>query len=223
MTRAHRLALVLRHLVVALILAGQALAAEPQNSEAADRSRMVGRVTKAQGEVIAVGERGRLLKVGTRVFEKDELHTGRYGRAEIQFVDESTLILGAETIFKLDQVTYHPAVENVGMSFSLQKGAFRLITSRLGFARPADLRVETPVATISIRGTDFWGGLLKPEELDVLLISGKNLTVSNQAGAQTLVQPGYGLSVISPHIAPSKPLQWKRDRLDHAYKSVAFD
>jgi hypothetical protein len=223
MSRAHRLALVLRHLVVALILAGQALAAEPQNSEAADRSRMVGRVTKAQGEVIAVGERGRLLKVGTRVFEKDELHTGRTGRVEIQFVDESTLILGAETIFKLDQFVFHPSVDNVSMELSLLKGVFRLVTSRLGFARPTDLRVETPVATIGIRGTDFWGGFLKPGELDVLLVSGKNLTVSNQAGAQTLVRPGYGLTVTSAHAAPGKPLQWKQDKVARAFKSVAFE
>lgn len=207
-----------------LALASLALDAAPvQAAESRVVGRMVGRVTKAQGEVLAVGERGRIVKVGMRVYEGDELHTGKNSRVEIQFVDESTLTLSDKTVFKVEKFIYHPAVDKAGMALSMLRGAFRLVNARLGFARPTDVTIATPLATIGIRGTDFWGGFFKPEELGVLLISGKNLTITNEAGSETIAHPGYGVTATSATTAPGKPLKWKPEKVERAMKSVQFD
>ena len=43
--------------------------------------------------------------------------------------------------------------------FRLLKGGFRAVTGLIGRADPAEYRVTTPVATIGIRGTDYWAVL----------------------------------------------------------------
>jgi hypothetical protein len=40
--------------------------------------------------------------------------------------------------------------------FRLLKGGFRAVSGAIGSADPAEYRVNTPVATIGIRGTDYW-------------------------------------------------------------------
>lgn len=40
--------------------------------------------------------------------------------------------------------------------FRLLKGGFRAVTGLIGRADPQEYRVSTPVATIGIRGTDYW-------------------------------------------------------------------
>ncbi|HEY1076206.1 MAG TPA: hypothetical protein VGE51_05915 [Fontimonas sp.] len=40
--------------------------------------------------------------------------------------------------------------------FRLLKGGFRAVSGLIGKADPAEYRVNTPVATIGIRGTDYW-------------------------------------------------------------------
>ena len=190
---------------------------------ATDEARMVGRVTRLKGEVIVVGLQGRILQSGTRVFESDELHTGKNSRVEIRLVDESTITLSEDTIFKIDKFLYHPLAEEKNVALSMLKGAFRMVTGQLGFSPKTQVAVTTPLATIGIRGTDFWGGFFKDDELGVLLIEGKAVTISNAAGEQTIARPGYGVTVTSLRARPAKPIQWKPAKVERALQSVKFD
>lgn len=90
-------------------------------------------------------------------------------------VDDTVVTLGDNTRFEVrdDLVSAELATGNVALS--LLEGTFRLVTGPLtgpltgGPERP--LVVTTPLATIGVRGTDFWGRQ-SAELLQVALLGG---------------------------------------------------
>lgn len=54
------------------------------------------------------------------------------------------------------QVNAAPVATAQRAVFRLLKGGFRAVSGLIGKADPAEYRVNTPVATIGIRGTDYW-------------------------------------------------------------------
>jgi hypothetical protein len=81
--------------------------------------------------------------------------------------------------------------------------------------------VTTPVATIGIRGTDFWGGPIDEQALGVFLIEGA-VSVSNAAGEAILDQPGQGTNIGAPGAAPGPVTIWPQDKVDRAFATVTF-
>jgi hypothetical protein len=84
----------------------------------------------------------------------------------------------------------------------------------------ADVTVTTPVATVGIRGTDFWGGPID-DQFGVLLIEGA-VSVSNAAGEQVLDTPGEGTNIAAPGAAPGEITFWPQDKVTRAFATVTF-
>src|SRR6478672_1867258 len=73
------------------------------------------------------------------------------------------------------------------------QGAFRFAGGRLKQMSDRKITVNTPVAALAVRGTEFWGGPID-RQYGVLLLHGK-VAVSNRAGAVTLASPGMGTDI----------------------------
>ncbi len=107
----------------------------------------------------ADGDR-RALKQGDRVAEGDTVITASNGRTQLQMADGGLLALRPGTEFLIEQFQM-PAKEDMALAapsrsfFVLIKGGFRSITGAIGKENKANYRVNTPVATIGIRGTDY--------------------------------------------------------------------
>ncbi len=80
------------------------------------------------------------------------------------------------------------------------------------------LSITTPVATIGIRGTDFFVEL-EGDRLQVALFSGYEVTVTNAAGT-TVLRPGEGTDVWGT-AAPTPGIPWGPDRVNRALAMVS--
>ncbi|MFW6350358.1 MAG: FecR family protein, partial [Thiohalospira sp.] len=128
------------------LLALAALAAEP---------REVGRVLVASGDVSAErkGESARSLGRGDRLYEGDAITTGSDARAQLRLSDEGLVQLDGGTEYRIQR--YREEGEERGAATELVEGGLRTVTGAIGDDNPDDYELDTPVATIGIRGTHF--------------------------------------------------------------------
>ena len=80
----------------------------------------------------------------------------------------------------LDTFVYNPA-EGTGTLKMAVTGAFRFVSGQVTKQPNTEVAVTTPVATVGIRGTEFWGGPIDDQALGVFLIEGE-VSVTNAAG-----------------------------------------
>ena len=104
----------------------------------------------------------------------------------------------------------------------LVQGVLLGVTGSLAKLRDDGMTVRTPVATIGIRGTTFWGGQ-EPDLLGVVMLEGTAVTVTTAGGTVELTEPNSGTNVTDPAIAPTPPGTWAPERLAAARRSVSFE
>jgi hypothetical protein len=199
-----------------LLLAGLLLAAGPA---AAQEPPAVGTVARVQNEAVATrGAAIRPLAPGAAVHRGEILNTGRDARLEVRLADGTSLTMGewgAVVVEDLVEDRERPA-----LFVRVVSGVFRLITGEIARLRPQAVRVATPLATIGVRGTDFWGGRLDGE-FSVLLLEGR-IVVVTPAGAVELSEIGTATRVAAPGALPAPAEAWDVDRQARAFDTVTF-
>lgn len=136
----------------ALILgaAQVAFAAETQ-SIVGEAAMVIGvaRITSASGQVTAVN-RGSPIHVGDRI----ETESG--GHVHVRFVDGGRLSVRPSSRLQVENYSYsaqQPAL--TAIKFKLDEGVVRSITGTWGESARDRFRLNTPVAAIGVKGTDF--------------------------------------------------------------------
>ncbi|MFA5958583.1 MAG: FecR family protein [Hyphomicrobium sp.] len=138
------------HLMV--MVASALLAFEPHVA-ADDTTPEIGTAVTIKREVMAtLGDEKRDLREGGRVHRSEYLETGDNSQAELKLDDQTKLALGPNAGLKLDDFVIGKAggVTSIGVNFL--KGTFRFIT---GSEKKDAYRIDTPSATIGVRGTVF--------------------------------------------------------------------
>jgi hypothetical protein len=113
----------------------------------------IGTAVVIKRDVVAtLGEDKRDLQEGGRVHRSEILETGSDSSAELKLDDQTKLALGPNAGLKLDDflIGKSDGVTTIGVNFL--KGTFRFIT---GSEKKEAYRIETPSATIGVRGTVF--------------------------------------------------------------------
>jgi hypothetical protein len=139
-----------------------ALASSPSNSARAQDVRPIGKVVTAVGEVTikhadAAVVQARLsndqagAKVGDPVYRGDLIKTGADGRAGINFADGSSFNLSSNAAMEMNEFVYDPAGKSNSTLFGLARGTFTFVAGKV--AKAGNMKVDTPVATMGIRGT----------------------------------------------------------------------
>ena len=115
----------------------------------------VGRVITARGEVIArqPDDDSRSLGRGDHVYEGDTLLTGDSGRAQVRFIDEGLVQLQPETEYFIEH--YREDEAERGAFTRLVEGGLRALSGSIGEQDRENYRLDTPVASIGIRGTHY--------------------------------------------------------------------
>ncbi len=116
-----------------------------------------GRIDFAIGDVKALAPDGRSrpLTKGAEVASGEMIDTGS-GRAQLRFSDGAQVSLAPQTQFRIDEYKFAGQADGSEKGFfSLLKGAMRTITGAVGRSNRSNYRVNTIVATIGIRGTEF--------------------------------------------------------------------
>jgi hypothetical protein len=181
----------------------------------------IGAVSRIQGE--ARGTRGgttRALGLNASVFLNETVSTGEAARLEVTFNDDTRLTIGEKAKLTLDTYVFDPAAGSGTIKFGVA-GALRFVSGKVTKLASSDVSVTTAVATLGIRGTEFWGGPIDDQALGVFLIEGA-VSVSNAAGEQILRQPGQGTNIATPGSAPGPVTVWPQDKVNRAVATVTF-
>ncbi|MDO8979006.1 MAG: putative Ig domain-containing protein [Afipia sp.] len=112
----------------------------------------VGNVVKMSGSAVITRNGVPVeLKQGDRLLKGDVIQTGPDTTIGISFVDGTALGLASNARIVLDEMTYDPNGSSNSSLLSLVQGAITLVAGHT--AKFGNMRVETPVATMGIRGT----------------------------------------------------------------------
>jgi hypothetical protein len=140
--------------------------ASPAKTVAASgvKAEAVGRVVWVKGtftaslKVSETTEAPRPLEKSSVIYLHDMLETGKQSEAQIVFSDNTLMTFRPASKFYIDQYEYHPNAQTKSVGkyiMNLLEGGFRTITGIIAKANPSDYQVNTPVATIGVRGTDY--------------------------------------------------------------------
>jgi hypothetical protein len=77
--------------------------------------------------------------------------TGADGRVGIVFADGTTFNVSSNARMVLNEFVYDPKSSSNSSLISLTKGTFTFIAGKV--AKTGDMKIDTPVATMGIRGT----------------------------------------------------------------------
>jgi hypothetical protein len=112
----------------------------------------VGNVAKVMGSAVVTRNGVSIeLKQGDRLLKGDVVQTGTDTTIGISFVDGTALGLASNARVVLDEMTYDPNGSSNSSLLSLVQGTITLVAGHT--AKFGNMRVETPVATMGIRGT----------------------------------------------------------------------
>lgn len=140
----------MKHPLATLALAATALAAA-----SAALAAPVGEVTFAAGDARVDGAVAKLTR-GAQVEVGQTIVTGAGGHVHIKFVDDAFVAIRPNSQLSVDEY-HHDAADAASnrVKFTLRNGTGRLITGKAGQANKQGFRLNTPMAAIGVRGTDF--------------------------------------------------------------------
>jgi len=136
----------------------------------AEAAQVVGTVTDVSGPLVARRLDGtiKVLAPQSTVEQGDTLVTEKGTYARIKFVDNGEITLRPNTQFKIENFSYEATKpEGDSAIFSLLKGGLRSITGLLGKRNKERFGLNTPTATIGIRGTTFIAEYVAPTKAQV--------------------------------------------------------
>ncbi len=114
-----------------------------------------GTVLLAKGVVTAtdVTQVSRVLARGAAIAEGDVINTANKSFAVIRMVDNTKLTLKPNTTIAIGAFNANEGEEEA--CINLVKGGLRTVTGLIGQRKPESFNLDTPIASIGIRGTDF--------------------------------------------------------------------
>lgn len=193
-------------------------------SSSANSSDSAGTVITTQGKVQLIRNgKTQLLKRKDKLLKGDRIITDINSRIKLLMPDNATLTLGSGTDFLINQYQYSEINKTGSARIELLKGVMRAVTGAIGKTQERDFLLSTPVATIGIRGTDFWVGDIFSSAFDIALISGKGVYIQNTAGRVEIENAGYGSSVKNEKTLPSQPRLWGKKKFNAALDSVTLN
>lgn len=175
--------------------------------------KRVGDVVQVQGQALAIGtdKISRQLVVGDGVYVGDKLVTGEAGYLRLAMIDNAKLDLRCFTIMVIEEY----ALKNTDRRsiLKLLQGSLRKITGDIGKESDDVYELQTPVASVGVRGTEYalrvfqskgCGGTIDTDDDGLFLEVIKGLVdVKNTAGV-TVVAKGDQLYIPLPGAAPVK-------------------
>lgn len=151
----------------------------------------------------AIGANAPVALTQNATLESDTMvTTGPNSRIVMRFEDGQVIALNENTSFKINQYRFdRTEPKKSSMFFSLLKGALRSVSGLIGQQAPGAYKLQTPVATIGIRGTDFMAatGSLYLQVLDGMV------SASNMAATSTFTPGQFGF-IASQSVAPTLTL-----------------
>jgi hypothetical protein len=179
--------------------------AQPIVQEAAPASP-IGKVVTASGSVtvehvnavavqVALPSQAVQTRAGDLVYQGDVVRTGPDGQISINFADDTSFKLSSNAKMTLDEFVYDPNGKSNLTFFNLSRGTFTFVAGKV--AKTGDMRIDTPVATMGIRGTTPHVEVADDGTVrfSTLLELGKNRVANKPAEQQLKLDPKPNLNI----------------------------
>ena len=171
----------------------------------------IGSITELNGAGRVVRDQTYKASIDLDINSYDNVQTSN-GRLGITFLDDSQVRLTEHSELIIDEFIYDPDPSKSKMALQFASGTARFITGKLATIDKENIIINTPSATVGIRGTDF---TVTVDELGRSLIillpdddglpSGE-IIVSSAMGQVVLNKPYQATTVSMFEAAPSKPV-----------------
>lgn len=134
------------------------VSAHPASAAEIGESAVVGEVSLVLGKayLLSEGKPRKLVEIDSQVRASDQILTQTNGHVHIRFVDEALVSVRPDSqleIISYDYDSEHP--EKSLIKFNLIEGIARSISGEGAKAARSRYRLNTPIAAIGVRGTDF--------------------------------------------------------------------
>ena len=173
----------------------------------------IGTVTEQTGPTEIVRNKKSLpSQRGSSLEMNDTVITAR-ARAELTFEDKTNVKITEQSKLIIDDFVYDPRQGTGKLAMKVALGTARYASGQIAKTNPQNVAVQTPTATVAVRGTDF---SMTVDELGrslVMLLPSCDerscvtgvIEVFNDAGRVTLTQAYQATVVNSLNQAPSQP------------------
>ena len=173
------------------------------------RDHSIGIVMQARGSpnVIRAGK-SYILGRQSRIFVNDIIETNKVSRLTLTMRDDTELAIAASSRLVMTQYKFQRGGRSASAHLTLTRGALRTNTGRITEVWRSAFQIRTPFAAIEADGNEFWTGMIFGDNtLDVAMLKGRQLTVTNEHGSVRIDLLGAGTTVRGG-AAPSPPLPW---------------
>jgi len=159
--------------------------------------------------------------IDTQIQSYDNVETEN-GRLKIQFVDETQISLTEHTLIEITEYVYDPNPSKSKMAMNFVSGTARFATGGLGLVPRENIAIQTPTASIGIRGTDFTTTVDELGRSLVILLPDADcndavrleegcrpsgsITVTNDGGTVTLEEAFQAVMVSTFETPPTNPV-----------------
>ena len=189
-------------------------AAETEIGGVFEQSGNPGSIVRTTGEEL-------LAELDTGIQSYDNVETEN-GRLKIKFVDETQISLREHTLVEITEYVFDPDPSKSKMAMNFVAGTARFATGGLGLVPRENIQIETPTATIGIRGTDFTTTVDELGRSLVILLPDANcddrikleegcrpsgsISVTNDGGTVILEEAFQAVMVSTFETAPTQPV-----------------
>ena len=200
-------------LAILLLMTGTVYAADSIGG-IIEQSGVQGSIVRLTGEEIDA-------KIEEEIVSYDEIETTN-GRLKIQFIDETQVSLTEHTYMEIDEYVYDPDPSKSRMAMNFVQGTARFATGGLGLVPKENIVIQTPTATIGVRGTDFTTTvdelgrslvILLPDQdcddytaLELGCKPSGSITVTNLGGTVLLEEAYQAVMVSTLETSPTQPV-----------------
>ena len=160
-----------------------------------------------------------LTEVNTPVEMRDLIETLK-GRTNIKFVDDTKVSVTEYSKLLIDEFVYNPEKKTGKLSLKAALGTIRYSSGKIAKNSRQNVKIKSPTASVSVRGTDFTMNVQEDGASSFLLLPSTDETgnsyvgsidVSTLGGTVTLNKAYEATTVTSAIAAPTPPQVIKQD------------
>ena len=199
-------------------------------------SPKIGTTSSVQGTAYVLTEGARRkAQVRDSIQLNDEVQTKDDSALQVLLLDQTIFTVGQNCSIIIDEFVYNPNTSVGELSAQVFTGAFRFMSGQIGKTSPINASINTPSASIGIRGTFFEGvvgedavalarlagidtGNADLEKASVTVLRGAgrgantldrpgSISVTSGGVTKTILEPGFAIFSPGPGLPPIGPFQ----------------
>ena len=178
--------------------------------------KVIGDVILQEGESVVERKEGDEFsaEIDLDIFSYDTVKTGK-GKTAIEFVDETRVDVTQHSKLIIDEFVYDPNTQTGALSLKASLGTIRYASGQIAKNSKQNVRIQTPTATIGVRGTDFTMTIDETGSSTIILLPSCDtngncyvgeIDVTSDAGQVILNQAFQATVVDTPSSNPMKPV-----------------